>query len=109
MLRTVDNPQQLTGEDNHFCGIFWRVAQALAFVVRILLEHSHLIFRVPQPFALFAKGAGFGPGRAQNLLASLEKHGRRDLEPFAQSLDVGLVEGAFLVQDFGNDTFGTKD
>ena len=39
----------------------------------------------------------------------LEKRRRRYVESFAQFLDVGFVEAAFLVQDFGYDALGAED
>jgi len=85
------------------------VAHALILVIRILSEHLHLIFRVPQPFVPFANGAGFASWGAQNRPASLEERSGRNLESFAQFLNVRLVERAFLMQDFRNDPFRAKN
>src|SRR5271168_2031724 len=41
--------------------------------------------------------------------ARLEKRCGGNTESFAQFLDVGFVEGAFLVQDFGYDALGAED
>lgn len=41
-------------------------------------------------------------------VVSQEKR-RRNVESFAEFLDLGSVEIAFLVQDFGNGAFGAKD
>jgi hypothetical protein len=38
-----------------------------------------------------------------------EKHRWRNVESFAQLLDVGFVELSFLVQHFGYDAFRAKD
>jgi len=38
----------------------------------------------------------------------LEKHCRRNVESFAQFLDVGFVQSAFVVKNLGDDAFGTK-
>jgi hypothetical protein len=43
------------------------------------------------------------------LQAAREKHCGRNVKSLAQLLDVGFVEGAFPVQDFGDDTFRAKD
>lgn len=39
----------------------------------------------------------------------LEKHRRRNVESFAQFLDVGFAQSAFLVKDLGHRAFETKD
>src|SRR6266566_3856258 len=41
--------------------------------------------------------------------ARSEKNRRRNVESFAQFLDVGFVEVTLLVQNFGHDAFGAKD
>ncbi len=61
------------------------------------------------PLRFLGKGAGFAFVGAKDPHASSEKYSGRNLETFAQFLDVGLVEDAFLVQNFGHDTFGPKD
>src|SRR6266851_7956892 len=47
--------------------------------------------------------------RPNGSAAALEKHCRRNVESFAQFLDVGFVEVTFLVQDFRYDAFRAKD
>jgi hypothetical protein len=59
--------------------------------------------------------AGLKPGQKQKEAKAvanqtrLEKDGGGDAEAFAQLLDVGFVEGALLMQDFGHDAFGAED
>ncbi len=86
----------------------WQVAQALVYSARNLLEHLHLVFGVSRSFASIAKGAVFGSLSRRKKWIALGKHFRRNLESLAQFRDVGLVEDAFLVQNFGHDTFEPK-
>ena len=45
----------------------------------------------------------------QNRRSGLKEYGRRNLESFAQFLNVGFVKWALLVKDFGYDALRAKD
>lgn len=54
-------------------------------------------------FPVFGKGGAFGPAFTPTGVS--EKHGGGDVESFAEFGDVGFVQFALLVQDFGDDAF----
>jgi hypothetical protein len=71
-------------------------------------------FGGPSLRVYFLQGWGLSNWKAETrkllyLCGSREKHCGRNVESSAQLLDVGFIEGAFLVQDFGHDAFRAKD